>query len=69
MSPVTLTPAELEAARRPGRLLWSVDQLEAKALDIRSSIILSKVKRDTVLELLPPPRNPPARRKARGATT
>ena len=42
---------------------------EAKALDIRSSIILSKVKRDTVLDLLPPPRSTPPRRKARGANS
>jgi transketolase len=34
-----LTPAELEAAHRPGRLKWSVEQLQVKALDIRRDII------------------------------
>jgi transketolase len=36
---VTLTSAELEAAHRQGRLKWPVEQLEAKARDIRRDIL------------------------------
>ena len=39
MSAPVLTPADLEAAHRPGRLEWPVEKLTAKALDIRRDII------------------------------
>ena len=47
MTPIALTPAEIEAAHRPGRLDWSVEQLEAKALDIRRDIITLLCKSQT----------------------
>ena len=39
MTPITLSPADLEAAHRPGRLQWPVEKLEAKALDVRRDIV------------------------------
>ncbi|MEO5617754.1 MAG: transketolase [Candidatus Eisenbacteria bacterium] len=39
MNPITVSPAELEAAHQAGRLRWPVDKLSAKALDIRRDII------------------------------
>jgi transketolase len=47
MPPMTPSAAELEAAHRPGRLLWSVEQLEAKALDVRRDIITLLCKSQT----------------------
>ena len=47
MTPVTLSPADLEAAHRPGRLEWPVEKLEAKALDIRRDLIPTLTKSQT----------------------
>ena len=47
MTPITLSPADLEAAHRPGRLQWPVEKLEAKALDIRRDIITLLCKSQT----------------------
>jgi transketolase len=39
VSSAALSAAQLEAAHRPGRLRWPVEQLTAKALDIRRDIV------------------------------
>ena len=39
MSSAALSPAQLEAAHRPGRLRWPAEQLTAKALEIRRDIL------------------------------
>jgi transketolase len=39
LTPITLSPAEIEAAHQPGRLRWPVEKLTAKALDIRRDIL------------------------------
>jgi len=47
LAPETISAADLEAARRPGRLLWPVDRLKAKALDIRRDIVTLLAKSQT----------------------
>jgi len=47
LTPITLSPADLEAAHRSGRLQWPVEKLEAKALDIRRDIITLLCKSQT----------------------
>jgi transketolase len=47
VSPIQLSPAALEAAHRAGRLDWTVEQLEAKALEIRRDIITVLAKSQT----------------------
>ena len=47
MTPITLSPADLEAAHRSGRLQWPVEKLEAKALDIRRDIVTLLCKSQT----------------------
>jgi transketolase len=39
VSVADLTPSQLEAAHRAGRLRWPIEQLEAKAVDIRRDIV------------------------------
>ena len=47
MTPIQLSPAELDAAHQPGRLQWPADKLAAKALDIRRDIITMLTKSQT----------------------
>src|SRR5262245_59476808 len=44
---IQLSPEELQAAHRSGRLMWPVERLEAKALEIRRDIITILAKSQT----------------------
>ena len=47
MAPEVISAAELEAAHRPGRLLWPIERLKEKALHVRRDIVTLLCKSQT----------------------